>query len=69
MKLVVESWRLLLATLACNLVTSRRAVTNNAWVAVQLVSSVLFIRASAATEDRYLAVEVARLAKASSVYC
>ena len=58
-----------LATLYCNLVTPQRAVTNKAWVEVQLEVSVLFVTVSAATEERSLAVEVARLAKSSSVYC
>ena len=42
-------------------------MTNKAWVAVQLAVSVMFVTVSAATAARLLAVEVARLAKASSV--
>ena len=68
-ELVVDSWRLRSTTLACNLVTSQRAVTNKAWVAVQLADSVLLFTVSAATAERLLVVEVVRLAKASSVSC
>ena len=64
---MVESWPLRLAKLACNLVTPQRDVTNKAWVAVQSASSVIFVTVSAATAERLLVVEVARLAKESSV--
>ena len=64
---MVESWRLILTTMACNLVTSQKAVTNKAWVAVQLAASVLFVIVSAETAERSLTAKVARLAKGSSV--
>ena len=53
--------------LACNLVTSQRAVTNKAWVAVQLAVTVLFVTVGDATAEWLLAIEVDRLAKASNV--
>ena len=44
-------------------------MTNKAWVAVQSEVSVIFVTVRAETVGRYLAVKLARLAKASSVYC
>ena len=66
---MVDSWSLRSATLACNLVTYQKAVTNKAWVAVQLAASVLFVIVSAETAERSLTAKVARLAKGSSVSC
>ena len=67
-ELIVESWHLRSETLACNLVKYQRAVTNKAWVTVQLAVSVFFVTVSAATAERSLVVEVERLAMLSSVY-
>ena len=44
-------------------------MTNKSWMVVQSAVSVLFVTVSAATAARLLAVEVARLTKASSVSC
>ena len=64
---MVESGRLRLATLACNLFTYRRPVTNKLWVEVQLTASALFAILSAAMAERSLVVDVARLVKVSRV--
>ena len=42
-------------------------MTNKVWVSVQSEASVLFVAMSAVTVERSLAVEVARLVKASRV--
>ena len=57
-----------LATLVCKLVKPQRAMTNKVWVAVQPAASLIIVAVIAATEERLLAVEVTRLAKASSMF-
>ena len=44
-------------------------MTNKAWVVMQSADNVMFITVIAATAERYLEIEVARLTKASSVSC